>query len=741
MRGKVNLGFRLHARAARRRAPAVSLLVVAASALLCAGRLPRRVAAQAQPLHVTGNFSAQKPVAPDTQLELQAARALQPSEGRLAIFIGETDVTALCVQGDKRLTYKPQLLPLPLGETSVAVYLVSPDDQWTEVARLPLLVEEPKPVAPPAGPVGQPPSPTPAGPPGGARPFQFIPSVSVNVKAQSVVLFFPGSARPERINFTDLAVQASLHGNYNGNGFSALNQFDLAGSTVQNEALRFPELGRNAMQVDLSSYLMQFQLRKLKFRVGQTSFGSSRQLINNFSSRGVSLTIPLTKRFDISGAVMNGTSVVGFNNFFGLSSTKHRLFSGTLGVELLPKRPGGFRVELSALKGSLLPRRSFNQQNVNDAEESRGASVRVTGSDKSQRLRFDGGFARSRFTNPADPLLYQGRNVIPVRPVSRDARFLDVSYDALRGFKLTETRQVNLSLAFRHEKVDPLYRSIAAFVQADRLNNEWTINGSVGDITFTAGDTRGHDNLAGIRSILKTLTRRDAFSLSLPAASLFGKHEKPPAWLPHLSFGFDRTHQRAAFVPVNGDFSSPSQIPNQVSTSQSFAAEWQLPSSLRLGYRFNYSFQDNRQLTSERADLLDETNAVTVGLNPSKALDLNFDVGTERASNFAQNAINTTLRVGTGLTWRMTGRMVWALNASTTGAGDRFGVSHRRDADFDVQYSWRFLTSEKTRWKKVQGQFFIRYANRYGLARDRLFGFNTLTKFQVFNAGLNFNFF
>jgi len=124
-----------------------------------------------------------------------------------------------------------------------------------------------------------------------------------------------------------------------------------------------------------------------------------------------------------------------------------------------------------------------------------------------------------------------------------------------------------------------------------------------------------------------------------------------------------------------------------------------------------------------------------------KTLDLNFDVSAERASNFEQNSRNNTLRFGPSVTWRMTQSMVWALNASTTGVGDLAKTNHRRDVDFDIQYSWRFLTTEKSRWKKMQGQFFIRYANRYGLARDILFGFNTLTKLQTFNAGLNFVFF
>src|SRR6185295_1543348 len=122
-----------------------------------------------------------------------------------------------------------------------------------------------------------------------------------------------------------------------------------------------------------------------------------------------------------------------------------------------------------------------------------------------------------------------------------------------------------------------------------------------------------------------------------------------------------------------------------MSLSQAFSAEWQLTSKVRTGYRFNYSFQDNRQGGRERNDLLNENHSVTVGLNVIKDLDLNFDIGSERASSFQQNTINDTFRIGTNITWRMTPTMAWALNASTTGAGDRANSNHRRDADMDIQ--------------------------------------------------------
>lgn len=705
-------------------------------------------------VHINANFSANQPLSPRGRIQLQTSRPLVESEGRFAVVIGDTDVTSLCVISGREIVYIPKPLPLPLGETSVVVYLVSNQNEWTEVSRLPLLVEEPKNSlvnttngtngnsAPPPGVAAA--SSTVATPPAGTSqslsPFQLIPSVSVNVKAQSTALFFPQSSRPDRINFTDIAVQMSLQGNYQNQIVSIQNQFDLAGSSVENEALRFGQLGSQAPQFDLSAYTMQYQLFRSKLRLGSVSFGSNRHLINSFTSRGISLTIPITKRFDISGAMMNGTSIVGYENFFGLNRKQHRVYSTTLGIEILEKRPGGFRVELSGLNGSLLPLSGFNQGMVSDAEKSKGGSVRVVASDKSERLRFDGGFARSRFTNPADPLLYQGRNVIPVRAVWRNARYLDLNYDLLRGYKLTEKHPLSLSLSYRHERVDPLYKSVVAFSQADHLNNQLDLTGTFGTINFAGSYSRGNDNLNGIRSILQTLSRRSAFNISAAASSFLGQ-ESVSRWNPRLSYSFDRLHQYAAFVPINGDFVSPTQIPDQMSFNQGFSAEWQLTSKVRAGYRFNYSFQDNRQEGRERSDLLNQNNSVTIGLNLIKDLDLNLDIGAERASSFQQNTINNTFRVGTSITWRMTPSMAWALNASTTGAGDQANTNHRRDADLDVQYTWRFLNTEKNRWRKMQGQFFIRYANRYGATRDLLFGFNTLNKLQTFNAGINLNFF
>src|SRR4029079_13475351 len=124
--------------------------------------------------------------------------------------------------------------------------------------------------------------------------------------------------------------------------------------------------------VDLASYLVQFKTGRIKYQIGHFSYGTQRQLINSFSSRGLSVTIPFLKRFDFSVAAMNGTQLVGYDNFFGLNKSKHQMLSGTLGIELFPKRPGGFRLEVGLLNAYFQPVSGVNRGVVTDTQRSRG---------------------------------------------------------------------------------------------------------------------------------------------------------------------------------------------------------------------------------------------------------------------------------------------------------------------------------------------------------------------------------
>ncbi|HEY0349242.1 MAG TPA: hypothetical protein VGC60_13915 [Pyrinomonadaceae bacterium] len=755
--------------------------------------LPPNNPAQAQEdLTVSANFNTQALLTPDTAIELLLNRQLKANEGRVAVLIDRSDVTSLFIIDGTRLVYSPTLVPLPLGESQVIIYLAGPDNSWRELGRFQLhvvkdkvlpteaLTRTPSFAAPLLNTNGTAPiedadrstangktssksesgKPAAAVSPGQAdgsvakpsqdssKPGKFgfdkwasVPSLALAIKSQPAQIDFPASSRPkERATFTDGTLQFSMRNEMARGWFGAQTSFDFAGSTFQPEALRFATLGNKAPQIDLSSYLVQFKLGRAKVAIGHTSFGSSRHLVNSFSSRGITVTVPITKRFDFSVAALNGTSVVGYGNFFGLAKSKHQLQSATIGVELIPKRPGGLRLEFSGVNAYIQALNSVSQGSVNDVERSKGGSVRLIATDKAGRFKFDGGFTRSQYRNPADPLLYQGTNTVPVPLLTRNARYFDISYDILRGVHLTKSKQLNLSVAAKHEQVDPLFKSLGASAGADKLENDFQLTGSIGEISFQAGHSRFNDNLRHIASILQSLTRSEQFSIALPAAALWGGTSSTSKYLPRLSYSRSDTHQFGAAIPVNGGFeTNPGAVPNQYSTNHTFSAEWQFQ-KITLGYSYNRSFTNNQPRGHERSDFVNQTMGTRVGFNPTKKLNLSFDFTRDSANDVEHTKLAHTWRVGPTASWTVNKHLTWTAGLSNTIAGDRTKTNGSRDTEFETQCSYN-VGIDRGELKKVQTQMFIRYADRYARSHDSVLATSALTRVKIFNAGLNITFF
>ena len=735
---------------------------------------------RADDLTIRAAFDGKASVLPNERIDLLLSRALQPADGSLAVLVGDTDVTAMLTAEAANVSYTPRL-PLPAGESDVTVWLVSPGNQWKEIARFPLRVAAGATVNGSNGATaidgavvpdsssgdasnGAQAAPTNNATPTPTRLWGFdkvepIKNISLNLKSQPGSSAFPApQPGAVRETFTDLAGQTALGATFTRGATVWSNRFEIVGSSFQNEALRLGELGPKAPNVDLSNYLVQVQHGASNFALGHVSLGAHRHLINNFSSRGVTAKLPLGKRTDFTASAVNGTSVVGWSNFSGLNRRKHQILSGALGFEFLPARPQGFRIEAAALSGSLLPLNNFSQRSLTDAERSAGGSLRLVASDAQNRFKLDAGFARSRFTNPSDPLLEQGLNLTPARETTRSARFADASLALLRDVKLNSLQKANLTFNFRHERVDPLFRSVGAVTQADRFQNQFELVGALGEANFTASSTRFNDNLGDLPSILKSLTRREALNVNMPLSALLvpfiaGREQSNGQtkgqtdgqsfqWLPRLGFTVDRVHQFGAFIPVNGGF-RPDLVPDQISLNYNVSADWQF-TKWRLGYRFNRSSQNNRQPGRELADLENLIHGLTLGLNLTPALDVNFDVNNEQANNFEFQRADRTLRYAVNANWRMTPRATFALNLSTIGAGDLARTSSSRTIEGDAQLSYRMDAEHPVGRilfaNRMQAQFFIRYANRFARARDLLFLVTSLNKVWTLNTGVNLTF-
>ena len=739
--------------------------------LTCLGwHEPHSVSAENH-LSITANFDQSSPVRPDTPIDLKVSRLLKPGEGSIAVIIGRTDVTSLFIFDGTKMVYSPTLLPLPLGESNVVCYLVGIDGTWSELGRFRLRVENQtfavtagassenganqRPASESdvltnsnqmitnttAASTGATLSPSPSRRRWGFDKITALPSLNVAVKSQPVQSNFPESARPaERATFTHGTLQFSLRNEMARDWFVVQTRADFAGSTFQQEALRFGTLGDEAPKVDLSNYLIEMQLGRAKVAVGHTSFGSSRHLINSFSSRGITVKVPITKRFDFTVGALNGTSVVGLGNFFGLAKTRHQLQSATLGVELIPKRPGGLRLEFSGINAYFQALNSVTQGSVNDVERSKGGSIRIVAADKSGRLRFDAGFSRSQYNNPADPLLYQGTNTLSLPFLTRNAWYADINVDVLRGYSLTKTKQVSLSVSLRHEHVDPLFKSLGASAQADKSQNDFQLSSSIGEITVQASHGRFNDNLRRIPSILRSLSRSNQFSVALPAAALWGGNSATSKFLPRLSYSFAEIHQFGAAIPVNGGFEAdPGSIPDQASSNQNFSADWQI-NKVNFGYLYNRSFINNQQLGRALSDFLNQTSGIRMGFSPTTKLNLNFDLTSDSANDLENKKLLRTWRVGSTATWTVGKHVTWTAAIANTIAGDRAQTNGSRNTEFDTQLSYR-IGIDRGELKKIQTQIFIRYADRYARSHDLIFQTFNQTRVKILNAGLNITIF
>jgi hypothetical protein len=342
--------------------------------------------------------------------------------------------------------------------------------------------------------------------------------------------------------------------------------------------------------------------------------------------------------------------------------------------------------------------------------------VQLSASTPSQRLRGTAGYSRSRFDNPnRDAELQGGASVVPVQRETRGARYVELNAGLLQNARLPKLFATTLTAGYRHERVDPLYRSVAAFVQADHLQNAFDLGGNLGALSVQFGHTRGNDNLDRLASVLTTHTRTSTAVATLPTAGLF-RVRHGIAWWPQLSYGLNRTHQFGGGVPANSDFTA-THVPDQVSAVHDASAAWQ-GQRWRFQYRYNRSDQDNRQVGRERADLEGAASTLSIGVAARANLDLSVDASEERQSNRELVQRTRVRRLGGSASWRATPLTTLTAVGSTNLSSDDPSTN---DSDSDEA---RFeLTRGFDLWRNrggggTRGQLFLRYANQSSSLRQ-----------------------
>jgi hypothetical protein len=645
-------------------------------------------------------------------LEFILSRPVAAGE-HMSLVVGTTDVTSLCTLHGDTLRYRPLVIPLPGGPVSVSVFLVTPDGTWTSAGSATLKVLTTT----------------------GLEKILVAPSVTLSYNGQIAEGHFPERGGPARSRFHELNGQLGLKADIEQSGVIVGLGANIIGVSFKPEALRFADKGEDAAKIDLASYLFETQVGRTKVSAGHISHGRSRHLLNNFTSRGISVATAIGAFADLSGSVMNGTNIVGWDNFLGLGNASHRLYSGTLGLEILPEAPGTVRIEGSYVHGSQLPLNNFNQAQINDAEKSSGGSGRLLLADGGRNITVDAGYTIARFTNPEDSLLSQGKDIVPVEETTRQARYADVTWDVFRNTMLMGVHPARLNVAFRHERVDPLYRAVGANVRADNLQNTYELHGGIGPLQLDVTHMQSEDNLAEIQSVLKSITRQTATNVMLSPAASAGVL---PLWLPTLSYGLQSTHQFGVSTPTNSEF-TPDRVPDQVTTSHTAGIEWQV-SSLQLRYRGTYTTQDNRQPGRENADAINRTNGLNISLSPVTQVSMSLEGSLESNENTGTGAIIRNNRVGANLVASSLAGATASLTASLSTSEPDDGSSRQQQALLFLEASYVFDLSSFFVFK-WRGRVFARYSWSEFELRDNVFNLTSRTRAWVVNTGISLNLF
>jgi hypothetical protein len=645
-------------------------------------------------------------------LEFGMSRPVASGE-RVVLILGTTDVTSLCTIHGDTLTYHPSGVPLPAGSVTVSAYLVDVDGLWTPAGGGSLNVLTTA----------------------GLEKNHVTTSITLSSKGQLADEHFPDANTTGRGRFQELNGQMNLRVDVERSGVGLGFGINTVGASFRQEALRFGEKGEDAAKVDLAGYLMEIRTGRTILSVGHISHGRERHLLNGFPSRGISATTALGTFADISGAILNGTSIVGWDNMLGLQNPNHRIYTGTLGMEVLPHDPGTIRIEASYVHGSQLPFSNFNRAQINDAEQSDGGSVRVLASDPGRNITVDAGVARTRFINPADPLLSQRSDIVPVEATTRQARYADVAWDVIRNATILDGLPARLSVAFRHERVDPLYRAVGANTRSDNLQNTYELHAGAGPLQTDVTHLESEDNLADVPSVLTSKTRQTNANVAFFPSGAAGLLAQ---WLPSLSYSFQSTHQFGVRVPTNSDF-TPDRVPDQVSTSHTAAIDWQ-GSAVKFGYRATLTTQDNRQPGRENADVVNRTNSISISFVPVVQVSMNLEGMLESTENTGTGALIRNERVGANILAAIFGGAQASLNASLSATAPENGSSSQRQESLSLETSYGFDLSSSFRfvWR---GQVFLRYSWSEVTSRDNVFNVNTQTRAWVVNTGISFNLF
>lgn len=633
--------------------------------------------------------------------------------GRPAFLVGRQDLTALFeTKEDGVYRYANEALPLPSGESDLKVYWVGDDNQWQLLGEWPLRILSP----------------------GGFEQASWTPRAELSGQAQ-LDESFSGDAQgsPRGDHYEDASYQLGLDSEHRRGDLAINGSVNLTGVSYRPQALRFGEKQEQAPKLDLSDYRIGIAKGNATLVQGHVNYGSQPLLLDNLASRGLTYQHRFGQAVRFGLTAQHAQRIVGYNKLAGFDDADNRIMAASLGVELIPSRPGALFAELLYLTGRRLNALSFDVGEVADAERNTGYGLRIGGESEDGRLQGALDYARSRFDNPNDPIIGNGQGIVEVTETTDDAYALDLNYRLLEGDPASDW-PLTLSIGYRTQRVDPLYRSMTAFLTADRASHNWRLQGQIGQISMQWEGARSEDNLDDIPSILKTRTEESRFNLAIPLAAIHSDGSNR-LWPQNISYAQQRTHQ----FGINQAFDDPSQIPDQYSVSHQLGFNWAF-TDWNLDYNLNYAVQDNRQPGREQADFVNRGHNLNIGLRVTESLTLGIGIGHTEASDLEADLDRFSNNYSFDADWQVDTRWSLSGNFGITRDDDSQDNGESENNQAQMQLGYRFELPGPA-GGRLPGQAYLRANYAEARSINTTFGLDSEGVNRSLHAGLSLSLF
>jgi hypothetical protein len=616
------------------------------------------------------------------------------------ILVGNNDISSVFTLEENKLVFKGGI-PLPAGENTLIVNQLI-NDNWQQIGSGNLQIMSA----------------------GGFKQAQWTPRLEINVSSQLDERVSGDATASEKPTFSDVSSNIGFTSHHQNDDFSIDSSINMLSVSNRTQAIQFGSKQQNAQKLDLSDYQVSVKKGNHSIVVGHTSYGSNALLIDNLSRRGLSWQYQRSDELSFSGALLNGTDVVGFNNITGLANHSEQYVNSLgFGINTLTESRVSVRIEGTYMDAVRLSQNDFGVSEVVSAEENNGVGFKFTATDNEGLFNGDLTLAISRYTNPEDEFLNFGDELVELETETSMAHNLNLSYILLQEWETPWGNNANLTLSGSHVKADPQYQTLTSFVQANVISKQLGAQYQVGSVSGNIGSQSSQDNLDNLVNILTTKTENDSFSANIPLAQIFSdpeSSEQPSTWYPSLDYSFQNTHQFAISSPdasISG-FNGGSHLPNQVTKAHNLSASWQLDTD-SVSIQVSFSDQDNRQVDRENSDFLSLQHGVSYNLQQSEQTSWSFALGRNRQFDKEAGKIQYNDSATVGFNWQSVDGLALSLNYGLSEDNDSLDEAENTATTADIGLVKNLVNGEW--WFPADGSISLRVNYNNSKSIDRIF--------------------